>query len=231
MTVSAGKDRITMARFITTAALLTAGLMLSGCAHDLLGSDDPAYDSNNTVYSENQPVVEYTDFALDLSTNGDSVPGNELARLDGWFAGLQLRYGDTISVADSFHSAGVRADVSRVAADYGILVSDDVPPTAGEVQPGSARVIVSRATASVPNCPNWRQSKLSGAPISTESNFGCAINSNLAAMIANPNDLVIGREGSGTRDAATASKAIKTYRDSEPSGKGGIQAVSTTGGN
>jgi pilus assembly protein CpaD len=73
--------------------------------------------------------------------------------------------------------------------------------------------------------------ELSGAPISTESNFGCATNSNIAAMIANPNDLVLGQEGTISGDAATASKAIKQYREAQPTGAGGLQDVNTKGGN
>ena len=52
------------------------------------------------------------------------------------------------------------------------------------------------------------------------SNFGCAVNGNLAAMVANPQDLVHGREGSGVGDNRTAVKAIDTYRKAAPTGAG-----------
>jgi pilus assembly protein CpaD len=47
----------------------------------------------------------------------------------------------------------------------------------------------------------------------TMSNFGCAANANIAAMVANPQDLVHGREGPAAIDAATGAKAIAMYRD------------------
>jgi pilus assembly protein CpaD len=112
-----------------------------------------------------------------------------------------------------------------------MLLSDGAPVTAGAVQPGLVRVVVSRTTASVPGCPNWRQSHLPGAPVSTAAEFGCATNSNLAAMIADPNDLVLGQEGAVPGDPATAVKAIKQYREAKPTGADGITKVSTTGGN
>ena len=44
------------------------------------------------------------------------------------------------------------------------------------------------------------------------SNYGCAVNSNIAAMVANPQDLVHGREGSGVGRCRTAAKAVESYR-------------------
>jgi pilus assembly protein CpaD len=59
------------------------------------------------------------------------------------------------------------------------------------------------------------------------SNFGCAVNSNLAAMIADPIDLVHGREGTGVGDSATAARAVEMYRKTAPSGSKGLPADST----
>jgi pilus assembly protein CpaD len=210
--------------------VLLIGTAVSACSNDIAEGNEPAFISNRSLYSENQPVVERTNYVFDVTTGAGGLSNPETIRLADWFDSLQLRYGDRIFVDDSASGSDARADVAKVAAAYGLLLSDGAPVTAGMVQPGSARVIVTRATASVPGCPNWRQAKLSGAAISTESNFGCATNSNLAAMIANPEDLVLGQEGVPSGDAATASKAIKTYRDAAPSGAGGIKAVSTTGG-
>lgn len=224
------KESLTMARFFNSAALLTLGLATAGCMSDFKNTP-PEMVSNRSLYSENQPVVEHTNYVIDLNASGGGVPASELSRLTGWFDSLGLRYGDTISIDDPYASDAVREDVARIAARYGLLLSDGAPVTAGSVQPGSVRVVMSRATASVPGCPNWRQRELSGAPISTESNYGCAMNSNLAAMIANPNDLVLGQEGSGVGDAATASKAIKVYRETEPTGAQGLDETSTKEGN
>ncbi len=219
-----------MARLITSASLISMALAISACSADTLGMR-PEFAPNSNLYSENQPVVQRTDYVIDVATSDGGVPGGELGRLADWFDSLQLRYGDTIYVEDGYTGEAARQDIERLAAHYGMLVSPGAPVTAGQVQPGSARIIVSRATASVPGCPNWRQKPLSGGAITTESNFGCATNSNLAAMIANPNDLVLGQEGAVPGDADTATKAIKTYRDAAPTGSGGLENVSTKGGN
>jgi pilus assembly protein CpaD len=218
-----------MARFRNSAILVIAGIAVTGCG---MNSKTSPVHANRSLYSENQPVVQRADYVIDLATGGSGVPHSELGRLTEWFDTMGLRYGDRIAVEDQYAGAGAREDIARVAAEYGILLSDAAPVTAGEVQPGLVRVVVSRMTASVPSCPNWRQASLPGGAVSTSSEFGCATNSNLAAMIADPSDLVLGREGAPHGDPATTVKAIKQYRDAKPTGADGITKVSTTtGGN
>jgi pilus assembly protein CpaD len=136
----------------------------------------------------------------------------------------------TIDEAPGYESDGARRDVAAVAARYGLLlVNGSAPVTAGAVQPGSLRIVASRATASVPGCPNWAPAELAASG-NTSSNYGCATNANLAAMVANPTDLVHGQDGSSS-GAVTATRAIRSYRQSTPTGQGGLQQSSTTGGN
>lgn len=215
-----------MARNLSLAALLA----LSGAVTACTGVGETVTSvSNRSLYSENQPVVQRTDYVLDLSSQGDRLPASERARLHDWFQALGLSYGDHIWVEEAYGPTPNRDDVARVAAEYGLLLDEGAPMTTGSVQPGSVRVILGRSTASVPGCPNW-QAKGPSGPSSTSPNYGCATNSNLAAMIADPSDLVLGQAGS-VSDTATGAKAIKVYRETAPSGTKGLQAVSTTGGN
>lgn len=221
-----------MVRFRNIVPVLLIGTSLAACTAGQSDGRKPAWVSNRSYYPENHPVVERTNYALDVATTGSGLPNGEMSRLGDWFDSLDLRYGDRIYVEDSYRSARVRADVAKVAAAYGLTVSDGAPVTAGNIRPGSARVTVRRATASVPGCPNWRQAKLVGDLESTESNYGCAVNSNIAAMVANPNDLVLGQSGEPTGDPDSATKAITTYRNTAPTGAGGLKEVSTkSGGN
>lgn len=216
-----------MARFPSAAALALLSLAASACNHDRYGLS-PAH--NPSLTSVNQPVVQRTDFVLDVNAAGNGVPASEQDRLATWFDSLELGYGDQVYVdqAAGYADARARQDVADVAAGYGLLVHDGAPITAGSVQPGSVRVIVSRNTASVPGCPIW-QDEIVGAPERTASNYGCAVNSNLAAMVADPNDLVLGQTGSGNGNAATATRAIKTYREKTPTGAGNLKNEKTGG--
>lgn len=182
---------------------------------------------NRGLESENQPVVERTDYVFDLQATYDGLPPAERQRLNEWFRSLDLGYGDRVSVDDPRGAGPTRRDIARLAADYGILLSDGAPITPGDVGPDGVRVIVSRSVAYVPNCPNWEPI----GPSSLSSNYGCAINSNLAAMIADPNDLVLGAQGARTGDPAATSKAIRVYRDKIPTSVGDIKSESSKGGN
>ncbi len=217
-----------MSRTTTFAAALLLGLGAAACA-PTTGPLTAA--SNPSVYSVHQPVVQRTDFVLDVASAGNGIPAAELDRLDGWFASIGLRYGDTVSIDEGagYGAPNARADVARVAARYGLLVADAAPVTAGAVPGGSVRVIASRATANVPGCPNWDATG-NGilSPQGTSSNFGCAMNSNLAAMVANPDDLVAGRDASANGTGRTASRAIRVYRDGQPTGTQGLQQTSTS---
>ncbi len=208
-------------RLAPTAAILALGLTLGACGPD-----------NRGLESVNQPVVNRTDYVLDVPAVGlGSRSSPEAQRLADWFASLELGYGDRVSIDESAAYAGLSRDViASIAARYGLLLGDAAPVTAGAIEPGMVRVIVSRTVASVPTCPNWERKAAPEFASSTMSNYGCATNSNLAAMIANPEDLVRGQAGAAS-DARTTAKAIKIYRDAEPTGKQGLEKNDTKGGN
>jgi pilus assembly protein CpaD len=213
-----------MRRHFALLALIPA---LSGC---LATAQDRSPSAARGVEAINVPVVSRADYALDLGAPGGSLPSSEAGRLDGWFRSLQLGYGDSIYV-DGPDAWNAKSDVARVAGRYGMLVSNGSPVTTGAIAPGTVRVVVSRTTASVPGCPNWSVPSQPNLKNESMSNFGCSVNANLAAMIANPEDLVHGREGSGVGDTLTASKAVETYRKATPTGSGGLQDINTKKGN
>jgi pilus assembly protein CpaD len=220
-----------MSRTLNLATVAALALAVGACATPAPNGLTAA--NNPSLNSVHQPVVQRTDFVLDLQTAGDRVPARELDRLAAWFESIGIGYGDTISVdeARGYGPTGARADVARVAAAHGLLLADGAPITIGEVPPGAIRVVASRSTASVPGCPAWAAATNGVAPQqNTSANFGCAMNSNLAAMIANPEDLVHGRDGSGNGAALTAGRAIRTYREGQPTGRQGLAAPATRAG-
>ena len=197
-----------------------AASALSACSHTPYDLPDRGLEAVN------EPVVASTNYVFDAAAPEGFLPPQEAARLDGWFRGLGLGYGDSVYV-DGGYSEAARADVQRIAGQYGMLVAAGAPVTNGAVAPGNVRVIVSRTTASVPGCPNWDRPSNPNYNNRTMPNFGCAVNGNLAAMVANPQDLVHGREGSGLSDATTATRAIGAYRATPPTGTKGLQDITT----
>lgn len=205
----------------TLLAMTLPATLLAGC-NDYRGLE-----------SAHQPVVSRTDFSFDLATSGYGLAAGEDARLAGWLASMRVGYGDTIAVDDPAGASGARSQIAAQAADRGLLMADTAPVTTGPVAPGTIRVVISRATARVPNCPDLRGEdgvtpNFSGR---ISANYGCGVNSTLAVMTANAVDLVRGQPGSDTLGPATAVKAIDAYRKASPSGGGGQNLKSeSTGG-
>lgn len=221
------KDSKTMQRASTLGAILALGLTVGGCA----STNAPLSATNNpSLYSVHQPVVQRTDYVIDLAVSGDRLADTERQRLAAWFDSIGVGYGDRISVDEpaGYGSPGARNDVALVADSLGLFLTDGAPVLNGEVQPGTLRVIASRATASVPGCPHWRPNI--EPTNTTSSNYGCATNSNLAAMIANPEDLVLGQEGSTRGSATTATRAVRTYRERPATGRQPLPSTTTTTG-
>lgn len=203
---------------IASAALvLTLGFALSGCG---------GVPTNRSMYSVHQPVVEKTSLALDVTTSGSGLAYGEQGRLAGWFEAMNLKYGDRIVVDDPDSSPATRAAVAAVAQRYGFVLDDATVPT-GTVPAGTARITISRAKASVPGCPDWSAKSDFNPNNGVSSNYGCAVNSNLAAMVANPEDLVHGQTDTGSTVVMTSNKAIGAYREAPVTGKG--NTVSQTG--
>lgn len=209
-----------LAKAPAIAVALSLGLILGGCG---------GMPTNKSLYSTKQAVVERSNYTLDVQTSQDGLTIPEQQRLSGWFEAMDLRYGDRISVDDPLASDATKDAVSELAGRYGLLIESTAPVTSGFVQPGYARVVLTRSTASVPGCPDWTESSDMNYNNATSPGYGCAINSNIAAMVANPEDLIEGAEGSGETWVTGQTRAVDRYRTDGPSA-GGL-TTNQTGGN
>ncbi len=184
---------------------LPIAIALAGCA----GTSG----KNPSLESINQPVVTRTNYAIDLVMDGSGIGPSEEARLVEWFNALNLGYGDRISLdfGNGYGSAAVSQDVATIAGVRGMLLTSTPPVTEGYVQAGEVRIIVTRASAAVPNCPNWKTETELNHNTATSENYGCGTNSNLAAMVADPEDLISGKTDD-TRQDGSGNRAVETYR-------------------
>jgi type IV pilus biogenesis protein CpaD/CtpE len=92
-----------------------------------------------------------------------------------------------------------------------------------------------RYMVTLPDCPNWSQYPASDFTNAKSSNFGCATASNLGLMVANPADLVAGRElahadGTPAVSAVTRYLTDKVKLPETSSGAGALTAPSSSGG-
>lgn len=199
-----------MHRFASAAILLAS---LAACG--------PVNNSFDTVKA---PVVTTTQMVFDVPAYSSGLGGSGAQALEDWFGSIRLGYGDRVTVDDpnAMGATARRAEIAQLVGRYGLLLSDTAPITRGTVPDGSVRIIVSRSTARVDNCPDWSRASHPELSASSMSNFGCATESNLAAMIADPNDLVAGKPYAGS-DANTAVKAVDAWRKAQPTGVEGLK--------
>lgn len=214
---------ISLKRAASSVLAISLGLGLSACGGML------QQDNNYSLNSVNQPVVERSNYVLDLRTSATGLETTEQARLSDWFEMLDLGYGDRVAIDTAVSNPAVQEDVAAVAGRYGILVTNGAPVTQGYVDPGSVRVVVTRSTAHVPGCPDWSEGYGFHRGNHTSDGFGCAVNGNIAAMIADPEHLLEGAKGSGETVVMSSNRAIESYRDQEPTGSGGLPQVSSQG--
>ncbi|MEO1488892.1 MAG: CpaD family pilus assembly lipoprotein, partial [Pseudomonadota bacterium] len=137
------------------------------------------------------------------------------------FDAMDLGYGDRVSVDDPSANPAVANAVNDLAGRYGLLISETAPTTQGFLQPGTARVVITRSKASVPGCPDWSKQSDLNLLNATSPNYGCSVNGNLAAMIANPEDLLEGQKGDAGSLIGPANNAINAYRNSGGTAQGG----------
>jgi len=206
-----------MSKLKSTLGLMMPMVLLAGC-----GAGPGTM--NRGLEPVHQPVVTHSNYLLDLNTDGTSLVSGERNRLAGWLGSLRLGYGDRVAFDDPAGASGARAEVASVVADYGLFLEDQAPVTAGRIGPGMVRIVVMRSVAAVPGCPDYSRNPTPNYKNSTSSNYGCAVNSNIAAMVARPDDLVRGQPGTISADPAVSAKAIQTFRKAPNTGAGGLKS-------
>jgi pilus assembly protein CpaD len=72
-------------------------------------------------------------------------------------------------------------------------------------------VVVGRYVVVPPNCPDWRKPSDDDPANTTSSNFGCATETNLGLMVADPRDLIEGKDP-GPGDGEHAAYGVQRYR-------------------
>lgn len=206
---------------IATWTVLALATSLGGCA--------PAAYTNRSLDSVHQPVVRNNIYQFDVAASNGELPPSEQRRLQDWFDSMGVRYGDSIAIEDPsvYGAVSAQATVRSIVGRRGLLISDNVPVTTGAIASGYLRVVITRASASVPGCPNWDSKFASNISNATSSNYGCATNSNLASMVADPNDLIKGARNDRS-DPSAATRAIRTYREKPQTGAGDLKKTATS---
>jgi pilus assembly protein CpaD len=180
---------------------------LAGCAGQ--SPDITPSETGKTLHVDHVRVQYAPSFApgkVDLSVA-------EVSRLESFVAQTELRPNDRVYIATASGDPLGAQRVDRIAKllmRRGIGVQQ-VTQTEISVEPNHVLMLADRYVVSPPSCPDWSDDPATPHTNTPTSNFGCANMSNLANMIDNPRDLVMGRKlENPTGDPALA--ADQRYR-------------------
>jgi len=210
-----------MTRGLKVALLaLGASIVLAGCAEDFPMIVEPQEHD----YRQKHPLTVKTGTAVTwISFNGKSaVLGlSEIAKLGRYFASYIAAGQSTITI--TVGKEGVLKGVvderiqalRTVALQEGLKarelrfeIADTVSAPDGPV---AAKLGYLRYIAELPPCPDWSKDSVFSSTNTNHSNFGCATQSNLGAMIVDPADLVRMRPMAPS-DAEIGDNAIRVLR-------------------
>lgn len=205
----------------------TRALAIAALAAGSLAACAPAPARWSTAESPRNIVVDHVQMAHQVlfAPGQTKIEASEQARLEEFLDRTKVGYGDQVYVTGTTRQgeavtlAGARqAMVAGYLADRR-LAPLALPPTPGSQQSnGAATVVVARAVAIPPACPDWSRPPPSDLDNSPMGNFGCANAVNLGLMIADPNELIAGR-GLGPADGTYAADAIRRYRGEDAAPK------------
>lgn len=196
---------------------------LAGCG----GFPDPANgpDAALLPYEKFPIEVVETVASIELPVAADQYAITEAARSEIRALGAAFREegAATINIlapsgaSNSVSAIAAAADISRALGQAGVDQSlIRIVPYAADPQIPSPPVVVSymRYEATSPRCGDFSMSLAQDYNNVASPNFGCAYQANMAAMIANPRDLIEPR-GETPVDATRRSVVIDKYRKGE----------------
>jgi len=223
------------------AAMITAAALLSSC-----GTTRPDHTTTGSIpddYRRSHPITlaeaeHNLDVPLAAGERGLTPSTRDLIK--GFaqdYASLSkgtIRIALPLNAANSPTALRLRGEIRKVLTDNEVpasrivFTSYDAP--AGNVS-APIRLGFIAVTAMTNECGQWPSDLVTGPSVIENrnyENFGCASQQNLAAQIANPNDLV-GPRGMSPIDAQNRAAIIDEYRSGTTSTDTSSSSTSTSG--
>jgi pilus assembly protein CpaD len=236
----AGKEeRVFKMNRLKFASIAMLALMLGGCAN----RDDMPTGSISDDYRQRHPIVlTQADHSVDIPVSASDRLLTQGTRdmIRGFVQDYKAHATGTIEILTPRGSMNGRAissmrhQVRQELVASGIpskRIADDFYPAGGAGDAAPIRLRFSATTAVTNACGQWPEDLSSNAfDNQNYYNFGCSSQSNLAAQVANPTDLVAPRAQSPI-DAEQRQTVIDNYRSgSTPTSSSSVSTFGSTGG-
>ncbi|MEL6743913.1 MAG: CpaD family pilus assembly protein [Pseudomonadota bacterium] len=213
--------RSSLTRMLIAGSLVAGALALGGCANH--SSQHFAVGTTTDHYKTRHPIIiDEKEQTHDVPVARDSydLPLSHASAVEGFGDRFLTSASGRILVMIPQGSANQRA--ARRIADKIVATLEKRGVPSHRVQMVSydahqhgatapVRLSYSAIKASVDGCGKWNKDLAQSGENKNYHNFGCASQNNLAAMIANPADL-LGPRGMSSVDAARRENVIKDYR-------------------
>ena len=200
--------------YLLRAAAIGAILVAGSCS---VSNDGP------TVWEDgarNHPITvepSYRDLKVQFGAGADGMSSDDAAKFDSFLTDYRLHGNGSLGISVPSGAAsraaityfGERAAASGISRDK-ILVSTH------DAANGDRRVDVSYIayTAHTQACGDWSENESFTIDNQTPRNFGCSVQQNIAAMVADPRDL-LGPGGQGPVDTARRAAVLDHYEKGE----------------
>jgi len=193
----------TVGAFAIIMALTSCDMEPAQFVHDARLEGDTFRPGNRVDLVQYNHTVKFT-------CPGARTAKKELSRLDAFFNGIQLKYGDEITLRGGTEARQryLRSYIQRTGLPVTIRVEPNRP---NEKASNTIALLVERYVVTPPACPNWSNFNGNEQRNMPGSQYGCSTDAALGYMIANPKDLAVGQVlKPGNSDASVA--AQERYR-------------------
>lgn len=192
--------------------LLIAILCLAGATLAACGDSAPEYASADSP-KNNRVVAVRHEHVVRFAGNASALDPQETARLSRFLAGNRSESGAVIAVGPAT-SGALNAGRERVVRDAlitrGYRPVDVVYVTSADAL-NQVTVSISSSVVVTPRCPDYSKPTEYNYTNTPHSNHGCANTHNLGVMVADPADLIRGRDEGG-QDGTGSVLAVQRYR-------------------
>lgn len=203
-------------QFAASLVLLLAGVSLAGaltgCAPSLQNSQWSGAESPK----HNEVLFLHQTYDVRFDPGKDKLSPAEQKRLADFVANEDIGLYDEITLASGngadANSASLAARrAASVAAYLRSLHLKSAPDSAVAAPADQVTLSIARYVVVTPQCPDWRKPSEDDPSNTPSSNLGCANETNLGLMVADPRDLVVGKDIAPS-DADHSTYGVRRYR-------------------